>query len=609
MDYKTFVDAFAHNMRTQEHLLNLLSNRVDDNPQFSLFLGAGASITSGVKTAAQMVADWRRRQFASYKGHESFHAWLDHQDWYEAEDEYATLFELTYDQPAQRRAYIEKAIAKAKPSWGYAYLASLMKQKMFNVVFTTNFDDLLNDACYNFTTTLRPMVCAHDSAVTSVRVISERPKIIKLHGDYLYDSIKNTSTELQSLAANMRDKFSEFAKQYGLVVLGYSGFDQSVMDLLDVLVRSDNYFRNGIYWCIRKGSCPGRRLQQLLRNDRVFWVEVEGFDEFVSEVARSSNVGLPEGVCIPHATAFERAKHLLDDKPKHGHPVLLKAYSDTHEVYGRIKKALDEIGLSGWQLGEKADPIGDMSDKFFPFLKAIDLVEKGKIVEACKVLRILAAQRSSHISRGAWDMLMQCLLSSKSTVDEARRELAIPPCEAWQDSSHYSQRSYYALYLCQHEDALKYSERALELNAEQTTAKVNRAMAHLFANNNEDFAKAIRDLQGGHVHEQFRAAVCIMEGELSSAIHHLQQAIVLGRYAAPQAFQDVVFRAVWGNAEFEGALKPFMGDQPIEYKYRESCPMSPAELILSEKFSKKSEQKSPSKLSHRTLRRQRAKRR
>lgn len=392
MDYQTFTDAFAHNKRTYEHLVNLLSNRVDENPQFALFLGAGASVTSGVKTAAQMVSDWRRRQFASYKGSDSFQTWLEKQDWHESEDEYSTLFELTYDQPAQRRAYIEKAIAKAKPSWGYAYLASLMKERMFNVVFTTNFDDLLNDACYNFTTTLRPMVCAHDSAVTSVRVISARPKIVKLHGDYLYDSIKNTSTELQSLAANMRDKFAEFAKQYGLVVLGYSGSDQSVMDLLDVLVRSDNYFRNGIYWCIRKGTCPGRRLQQLLRNDRVFWVEVDGFDEFVSEVARSSHIGLPEGVSVPHSTAFERAKHLLDDKPKHDHPVLLKAYSDTHEVYGRIKKALDDIGLSGWQLGKKDDPIGDMSDKVVPFLKAIDLIQKKKNTEACKALRAIAAQ-------------------------------------------------------------------------------------------------------------------------------------------------------------------------------------------------------------------------
>lgn len=221
MDYNTLTDAFAHNRRSHEHLINLVSNKVDKAAQFALFLGAGASASSGVKTSMQMIAEWRRKLFASYKGPDEFSKWLAKQDWHKSDDEYAILFERVYDQPSQRRAYIEKAVAKAKPSCGYAYLVSLIEKGLFNIVFTTNFDDLLNDACYGFTNTIRPMVCSHDSAVSSVRVMSERPKIVKLHGDFLYDSIKNTTSELQSLEANMRDKLMEFAKEYGLIVVGY----------------------------------------------------------------------------------------------------------------------------------------------------------------------------------------------------------------------------------------------------------------------------------------------------------------------------------------------------------------------------------------------------
>ena len=107
------------------------------------------------------------------------------------------------DEPSQRRIYIENIVKNAKPSWGYIYLANIISSACVNVVFTPNFDDLLNEACFTYTDT-KPVVCAHDSAVSGIRVSSNRPKIIKLHGDYLYDSLKNTVEETTSLEKNMR---------------------------------------------------------------------------------------------------------------------------------------------------------------------------------------------------------------------------------------------------------------------------------------------------------------------------------------------------------------------------------------------------------------------
>jgi len=594
MDYKIFEDAFSHNRRSQEHLVNLLTTRADTAPQFALFLGAGASVTSGVKPSKQMVSDWRRKLFASYKGADDYSTWLSKQDWFEAENEYAILFELVYDQPSQRRAYIEKAIIKANPSWGYAYYVSLMESKLFNVTFTTNFDDLLNNACYSFSNTLRPMVCSHDSAVSSVRVVSERPKIIKLHGDYLYDSIKNTSTELQSLEANTRDKFVEFAKQYGLIVLGYAGCDQSIMDMLDVLVRSENYFRNGIYWCIRKGTCPGRRLQQILRNDRVFWTEIDGFDEFVADLSRASGIGLPQGVISPHMSAFQRSKHLLDERPKTRHQVLLSAYSDTHEVYTRIKSALDDVGLSGWELGVKDDAFMELSECTIPFLRCLSLMEKEKYVEAYKALKPLTNDIKSTFSRSAWIRLIQCLLRQKGTATEVRAFLSSAPPPTWQDSSHYLQRSYYSLFLCDAKEALTFAERSLELNKGQVAAKVNKTLAYYMLRDKKAFEKALKDINTDDVCEQYRAAAYAMSGDLKGAIHHLQQAIVLGRYSASEACSDVVFRVLWSLPEFEAALKPFAQGTSLKYPYKETCPMSEPEKIL-HAFIAKSKTLNPSK--------------
>ena len=75
-----------------------------------------------------------------------------------------------------------------------------------------------------------------------------------MHGDYLFDGIKSSMREVETLEDNMRKKFTEFAKNYGLIVLGYAGNDRSIMEILSYLLKRDSYFSHGIYWCIRKDS-------------------------------------------------------------------------------------------------------------------------------------------------------------------------------------------------------------------------------------------------------------------------------------------------------------------------------------------------------------------
>lgn len=119
-------------------------------------------------------------------------------DWYDPSKEYSSLFERKYNLQRQRRIFVEKEVSDATPSLGYAYLTSLVNQTYFNTIFTTNFDDLINEAFY-FYSDQRPIVCAHDSSIDSITVTSKRPKVIKLHGDYLFDDIKATTRETESL--------------------------------------------------------------------------------------------------------------------------------------------------------------------------------------------------------------------------------------------------------------------------------------------------------------------------------------------------------------------------------------------------------------------------
>lgn len=280
--------------KTVNDLARFIKNRNDDNPNYTLFLGAGCSITSGIRSAAELVKEWRAevclekgcnevdadKQIEFLKQHES--------DWYDSTKEYSGLFEKKYDLQRQRRIFVEKEVANKTPSLGYAYLTSLVNQTFFNTVFTTNFDDLINEAFY-FYSDQRPIVCAHDSSIDSITVTSKRPKVIKLHGDYLFDDIKATTRETESLEQNMKLKFIEFAKDYGLIVVGYSGYDRSIMDILSTLLKNDTYFKHGVYWCLRKDSEISEELKKLLWKDKVYFVEIDGFDELLAEIHSYNN--------------------------------------------------------------------------------------------------------------------------------------------------------------------------------------------------------------------------------------------------------------------------------------------------------------------------------
>ncbi|EKO3462609.1 SIR2 family protein [Vibrio fluvialis] len=292
--------------KPQQHLINILKTTANHHPNFTLFLGAGASVTSNVKPARELIREWRDAYESMYNssGHN-----LSEQYWYNKPQEYSVLFETLYDQPSQRREFIESCIVESRPSWGYIYLVNLLKKKHFNTIFTTNFDDLVNEACYTFSDSLRPIVCAHDSSINSVRLTSERPKIIKLHGDFLFDNIKNTVRELESLESNMREKFKQYASEFGMIVLGYAGNDRSVMDTLNTLLFTGEHFPHGIYWCVRKNTKfddLSEPLKALSRFPKFHFVEIDGFDEFFAEVHEALNCELQQEVSDPYSALVRK---------------------------------------------------------------------------------------------------------------------------------------------------------------------------------------------------------------------------------------------------------------------------------------------------------------
>ncbi len=274
-------------------------------------LGAGASRACNIKTAGDMIWDFKARLYRSAQGVPAsavadlgdqrvraiLQRFFDTQQGFPTlgrEDEYSCFFERTYPESQDRRTYLAQLMKGAKPSFGHKALAHLMKRDLCRIVWTTNFDRVFEDAVTDIFETQSIMVVADLGEPTKAgRGYAEGqwPIYAKLHGDFHSDSLKNTSDEIAEQDAGMRQVFLDTCRNHGLIVSGYSGRDTSVLKVLNEAIHEGAGFPNGLFWFLREQDTPYDSVVHLINTAKAQgvdadFVKVGSFDELLSEIVR-----------------------------------------------------------------------------------------------------------------------------------------------------------------------------------------------------------------------------------------------------------------------------------------------------------------------------------
>lgn len=285
----------------------------------SWFLGAGASAASGIPTGYAMIRDFKAQIFCRETNLSKREidtadpVWIERIDAFFRQTsllppdgdptEYAAAFEAVYPQARHRRQYIDDAISQGTPSFGHTVLGSLMSAGKVDCVFTTNFDPLAEDAALAANAILpageqmRPTVAAIDSADRAMRCLEESdwPMIAKLHGDYQSIAIKNTGSELEQQDERMRHVLEEAAKRFGMLFIGYSGRDASILEALNTILAAPSPFPNGLYWVSSSISRLLPAVTEFLNRAiaagvDVAVVECATFDELAAEIIKTTDL-------------------------------------------------------------------------------------------------------------------------------------------------------------------------------------------------------------------------------------------------------------------------------------------------------------------------------
>ena len=272
-----------------------------DKHNISVFLGAGASVQSQIPSAKDLVWQFKRtlycnenniseqyfKDIQSLDGKRKIQSFFDSLSDYPIDGdcrEYSFYFEKCYSTVLSRRNFISKIVSNKLPSNGYLCLASLMKNGYIKDVFTTNFDSLVESALNIINPTYRNVTIS-SSLNPQIDIEDNVYKIIKLHGDYLYDKIQNTEEELRMLEGRIAEFSYNQLSQKQLLVVGYSGNDDSIVDWFTRGFNDSSFLSKGLYWCILKGQELSQKVKKALTcaeklGKEVNLVEITDFDDF-----------------------------------------------------------------------------------------------------------------------------------------------------------------------------------------------------------------------------------------------------------------------------------------------------------------------------------------
>lgn len=276
------------------------------------FLGAGAAVGAGIPTASTLTWEFKRQLYCTAhrlppnripnlndiafqtRMQSYFNASAGYPAAGDAE-EYSFYFQRYLPDERDRRRFLEGRVTGVKPSYGYLCLAALLALAKVDLVWTTNFDELLERAALQNPITDR---LPHGLKTAGIGRLEKAdglfsgdqwPLLVKLHGDFLHRRFKDLAVGAQSHDECFRRALTDQCALRGLAVVGYSGRDSAVVGAMREALGCEQPFPHGLFWFVRHGEVLSATVRDLLcaarqRGCQAGFIEVGGFDELMADL-------------------------------------------------------------------------------------------------------------------------------------------------------------------------------------------------------------------------------------------------------------------------------------------------------------------------------------
>lgn len=258
---------------------------------YAVLLGSGVSRSARIPTGWDVTLELARR-IAVLEGED---AGANPAEWYTAkygaEPDYSQLLERLAPTTAERRRLLQEFFEPSAqereegaklPTRAHRAVARLVARGLVRVILTTNFDRLMETALKD--EGVEPTVISTpDAAEGAAPLVHQRCVLVKLHGDYLDERVKNTEPELSSYDPRMDAYLDRVLDEFGVIACGWSGEWDPALRAAFERCKSRRYST----WWASVGT-PGPRATKLITLRGAEVIRIAGADEFFDSVEQKT---------------------------------------------------------------------------------------------------------------------------------------------------------------------------------------------------------------------------------------------------------------------------------------------------------------------------------
>ena len=441
--------------------------------RYCFVLGAGASKSSGIKTGEELVRIWEE-EMSQADGEE-------HQRWKDAlgitkENQssfYGAYFSRKFQDPWDGHFFLEREMQGKHPGAGYVTLADILCNTLHNLVITTNFDRMTEDAIARYQKKL-PMVIGHEYLIPYYRPQISRPYIMKIHRDLLLDP-KNSEEETEELTQEWKNCLDRVFQSYNPIFIGYAGNDRSLMEFLN---ENAGKFRNGTwrcpYWTLYQKTALSPAAERFMNAAGGWVVQDCDFDLFFIRLGYFLNVP-PWPTLEEQKTALEEDYRRINEKMNAALSIRQKTVefakagtgiqeaaqtsSETKQADAGLIKQTEELSQAVERLTGDTDP----ESRGARYRKAIQAYNRENYTEAEALLRQLVKEEPENA--GYHDQLSTTLHEIERYEEaeaEERRAVELEP----ENAIYHNQLGVTLHEMKRYEEARAEKQRAVELEPE-----------------------------------------------------------------------------------------------------------------------------------------------
>jgi len=450
-----------------EEFVKRIKDSIDKNPtnRYLFFIGAGCSIPSKIPGASKLTKQWLE-ELKYFLQPDEYSKWYEDNIGSKNNSNMAKFYSIVIKKrfpiKSDRQQEMERLIDNGKESFGYVVLVHLLTSKKygknFNIVFTTNFDNLIAESIYRYTSE-KARIISHDSLMSFVNIQSHKPQIVKLHGDVEFDP-KNTEEETIKLNDDALETVKHTLTNCGLIFIGYGGNDKSIINSLVQI--SEKSITNGIFWV--RNSLPDSKLKDWLDSrEHSFWIKYSNFDQMMMYFLKYFDIPRPDKKrCLEAESDFQKSlenfsKQIknFDAPKKKQFRKILKKYVSSVDDWVSIAIEANEFS--------KTD-----------FKKAVGMYEAG-IKKFPNNVNLLNSFGTLYIINKKYG----------DAIKYYDKSLEIEPDNA----TTLSNKGAALNYLDKHEDAIKCHDKSLEIEPDNATTLSNKGAALTSVNKHEEAIK------------------------------------------------------------------------------------------------------------------------